>query len=180
SARYVWRIIFLTLSTSTINSICFFRRSITHTPIKKKPSHPTRITPFSSDPTVLVRCIRFSSEKLKSPIINPYTESREAKRQIPPAIKPYRPFRPNVVSTAAEKRIRDAAAIPTDSLPFAASFLFIMEYLYLFAIMFSPQIIADGKHKIAQRRPQRIQDHIVHIKSTDFRNKLATLHAQTQ
>ena len=87
SARYVCRKIFLTLSISIIKSSCFFKRSflsICYTPDKKSPSQITRITPFKIDPTMLVLCFRFSSEKLESPSVKPYAESSMAKSPVPP------------------------------------------------------------------------------------------------
>ena len=47
--------------------------------------------PFAIEPIIPALCVRFSSEKLFSPIANPYTDRSIAQRLIPPTIYPYCP-----------------------------------------------------------------------------------------
>lgn len=75
-----------------------------------------------------------------------------------------------VIPTAPPNRSREAIASPTDSFPFAASFFFMIAYLYLLAISFSPQIITDSKKHISDCCPKCIQNQIVHIKTSHFCN----------
>ena len=127
---------------------------------------------------MLVLCFLFSSEKLDSPIAKPYTERSIAKKPVPPISPPIFPSRKSSSTTAAANSPKEAAARPTDSLPLAAYLFFANAYLYLLAIMFSPKNFADCINSISQCCSQSIQYHIIHIKTSNFRDKLDRLHTQ--
>jgi hypothetical protein len=103
-----------------------------------------------------------------------------AKRLIPPTRNPYSEGNEKEVKTAVRNSTKDAAASPTDSFPFTASFFFANAYLYLFAIVSSPYMITDKKGQIPQSRSQRIQDQIIHVKTADSHDQLQNFHAETQ
>ena len=61
-----------------------------------------------------------------------------------------------------------------------ASLFFANAYLYLFAINFSPQVIADKKKQISKSCPCCIQYHIIHVKASNLCNKLDDLYRNTK
>ena len=71
-------------------------------------------------------------------------------------------------TTAAINSTREAAASPTDHFPLEASLFFANAYLYLLAINFSPNPVADCINPISKRCAQSIQYHIIHIKAANF------------
>ena len=106
-----------------------------YNPVRYTPIHTIRINPLLMEPIILVLWLLSSSEKLDSPIINPYTERRVANKPTPPTRNPKLSFRKYAKVTAVINNKKDAAARPADSFPFFASFFFVNEYLYLLAIM---------------------------------------------
>ena len=171
-----------------------------YNPVRYTPIHTIRINPLLMEPIILVLWLLSSSEKLDSPIINPYTERRVANKPTPPTRNPKLSFRKYAKVTAVINNKKDAAARPADSFPFFASFFFVNEYLYLLAIMelspkwtclptqdsslavardFHPNMITDAKKNIPKDCPQGVQNHIIHIKTADLRDKLNHFHGQT-
>ena len=149
-------------------------------PIRKIPSHPIIMIPFAIEPIIPALCVRFSSEKLFSPIANPYTDRSIAQRLIPPTIYPYCPCKKNASKTAVTNKTSETAASTADSFPCCASLFFANAYLYLFAINFSPQVIADKKKQISKSRPCCIQYHIIYVKAPNLCNKLDDLYRNTK
>ena len=86
----------------------------------------------------------------------------------------------NASKTAVTNKTSETAASTADSFPCCASLFFANAYLYLFAINFSPQVIADKKKQISKSRPCCIQYHIIYVKAPNLCNKLDDLYRNTK
>ena len=89
------------------------------------------------------------------------------------------PSKKSASTTAAINSTREAAASPTDHFPLEASLFFANAYLYLLAINFSPNPVADCINPISKRCAQSIQYHIIHIKAANFCKQLDHFYRQT-